>query len=71
MDSISGEPLTYPYDEAAARLGVSLRTLKRLVADGAIRHVRVRGRVLFTERDLEDYLARHARGGAPGAGGAS
>ena len=63
--SISGEPLTYPYDEAAARLGIGVRTLKRLVADGEIRHVRVRGRVLFTERDLEAYLSRQGRGGAP------
>lgn len=65
MEPISGESLTYPYDEAAGRLGISQRTLKRLVAEGVIRHIRIGGRVLFREADLRAYLDGQARGGAP------
>jgi excisionase family DNA binding protein len=44
-------------DEAAARLRVSRRTVQRLIAEGRIRPVRIRRRVLVTPRELEAYLA--------------
>jgi len=56
---------THPYPEAARRLGVSRRHLERLVAAGAIRHVRSGGRVLFRDEDIEAYLDAQARGGSP------
>ncbi len=42
--------------EAAAALGVSLRTLDSLVADGLPR-VKLRGRVMFRPEALRAYLA--------------
>ncbi len=41
---------------AAAFLGVSQRTIRRLVADRAIPHRRMGRLVRFTERDLDDYV---------------
>ena len=42
---------------AAATAGVSLSTLKRLIAAGALRKVRIsEGRVGIFAADLEDYL---------------
>lgn len=48
--------LTYP--EAAARLGVSQKTLRRLVASGGITAVRPSaGSVRFDPADLDAYIA--------------
>jgi excisionase family DNA binding protein len=43
---------------AARYLGVSERTIRRLVASRAISHRRVAGLVRFTNEDIEDYLRR-------------
>jgi excisionase family DNA binding protein len=57
----------YIKPEAAPRIGVSVPTLERLMAAGLITFRRVsRGRVVFTEQDLAEYLERvkvDARGG--------
>jgi excisionase family DNA binding protein len=47
--------------EAAARLGVSLRTLDRIAADGRLSKIQLSpGRVGFRERDLADWIASRA-----------
>lgn len=47
--------------EAAARLGVSLRTLDRIAADGSLPKIQLSpGRVGFRERDLADWIASRA-----------
>lgn len=47
--------------EAAARIGVSPRTLRKLRADGKIRYVRPSPRkVYYTEGDCAEYLARQS-----------
>jgi excisionase family DNA binding protein len=43
--------------EVAGLLNVSIRTLDRLRASGALKGVYVRGRVLFDPADVEAYLA--------------
>jgi excisionase family DNA binding protein len=47
-----------PRLEAAATLGVGLRTLDRLLADGEITCVRIGRRVLFDPEDLHAFIAR-------------
>ena len=44
--------------EAAQRLGVSVRTLYRIVADGHLRIVHVRGCACICESELDDYLRK-------------
>lgn len=44
-------------DEAAAVLRVSVRTLHRLVASGQLRPTKIGRRTLFTEKEVESYLA--------------
>lgn len=64
------QPATMTYQQAAAYIGVSVVTVKRLVADGTLRHVpigRTDGRKLvrFRQADLDAYLDGEARGGSP------
>lgn len=56
---------TLNYDAAAQRLGIGVRTVKKLVADGSLRHIRVGRTVLFRPVDLDAFLEAHARGGIP------
>jgi len=63
-------PLTVDYEGAALILGVSAKTVQRLVADGTLRHIPIgRGaskpKIRFRRRDLEAYLEAQARGGTP------
>ena len=44
---------------AAARLGVSVRTVYRDVADGKLRLVHVRGCSCIEERELQNYIERN------------
>lgn len=56
-------------EQAAAFLGVSPRTLRRLVADKELAVVRIgsgRGRPMFTTRALLDYANRHHTQADPG-----
>ena len=68
------QPVTMTYDEAAQYLGVSPRTVRRLVADGSLRHVPIPGRgegvklVRIRREDLDAYLDAVARGGKPRSG---
>lgn len=61
------QPAVLTYQEAAAYLGVSVNTVKRLVGDGSLRHIPLRGGriVRFRTQDLDGYLESQARGGAP------
>jgi excisionase family DNA binding protein len=52
--------------QAARRLGVSNRTLRGLVTSGEVRYVNVgrgkqRERVMFTDSDLDDFVANRTR----------
>lgn len=46
-------------EQTAERLTVSTRTVGRMYRSGQIPHVRVRGRVLIGEADLEKYIQNH------------
>ena len=54
--------------EAAERLGVSIRTLERLVATGRLRQVRIERLARFRVSDLEAYVDSLAADAAPGHG---
>ena len=43
-------------NEAAGFLSVSTRTLKRLVAEGALGAVKIRGSMRFKMKDLEAFI---------------
>jgi excisionase family DNA binding protein len=61
-------PLTTDYEGAATILGVSVSTVRRLVANGSLRHIPIaagRKLIRFRRRDLEAYLDAQARGGTP------
>ena len=63
------QPAVLTYAQAAQYLGVHHNTLRRLVADGSVRHIPIRGGrqlVRFRPEDLDDYLDNAARGGSPG-----
>lgn len=45
-----------PKYEAALFLGISESTLQRMIGEQSITFYRVRGRVLFAEEDLLEYL---------------
>lgn len=49
----------YTYKQAAEVLRISVRTLQQVVADGEIEYARIRRRILFTEKMLEEYLQRN------------
>jgi excisionase family DNA binding protein len=46
---------------AAARLGVSVRTVYRVIADGGLTLVRVRGCACIAENDLTNYISRNTQ----------
>lgn len=46
------------YANAAEYLGISLRGMKDLAANGEIRKVPIGGRVLFDRSDLDAYIER-------------
>jgi len=45
-------------EEAADFLSVSARTIKRLVIDGSVQAIRIRGSMRFRLQDLEMYIER-------------
>ncbi len=47
--------------EAARRLGLSVVTIDREIAQGNIIHFRSRRRVLFTQAHLDEYIDRNER----------
>lgn len=46
------------YADAATYLGISLRSMKQLAADGLIRKTPIGHRVLFDVRDLDEFIER-------------
>lgn len=46
-------------DQAADRLNVSTRTVGRMYRSAQIPHVRIRGRVLIAEADIDKYIQNH------------
>lgn len=44
-------------EEVAERLRISIKTLRRRIASGAIKAFKEGGRIRIWESDLEDYLA--------------
>jgi|GEM_PF-5446385 len=46
---------------AAARLGVSVRTVYRIIAEGGLRLVHVRGCACVYENDLVNYMERNTQ----------
>ena len=53
------ERRTFSRKTAAIYLGVSLATVDRAIANGEISVSRLRGRVLFQQAHLEEYLNRN------------
>ncbi len=54
----------YDIHSAAPYIGVSEITLRRMIASGQIAHLRVapsRKRILFTQEQLDGYLAQSAQ----------
>lgn len=45
--------------QVADRLNVSIWTVRRLIADGALRAFKIRGQYRIDPRDLDKYLAKH------------
>jgi hypothetical protein len=52
------ERLTMNRKEFAARVGISVRTLDTLLAEGRVSCVRIAARVLFTEAHAEELLKK-------------
>lgn len=52
------EPLLVDYETTQQILGISRTTLFRLLDDGQLRAVAVRGKKLIRVADLRDYVAR-------------
>lgn len=57
--------LAYSASEAAQMLGVSLRTVRNLIARGDLRAVRIGRRVVIPVRFLEDLLDRSTSAFSP------
>lgn len=55
------ERITMNKAEFAARVGVSVSTVNRLLADGQVSCVRLASRVLFTEEHAEELLRKFER----------
>ena len=47
--------------ELAMELGICVRTLDKLMSDGQISFLKVRGRVIFSQDDLNAYVDRSRR----------
>jgi hypothetical protein len=48
--------LTYSVREASKIMGPSESTLRRMIRDGELRHVRFRGRIRIPKSVVEDFL---------------
>ena len=45
--------------EVSQILRVSQRTLHRIIKSGGLRHVKIRGRILFRPQDVDAYIDAH------------
>lgn len=48
----------YTVNELAQVLKVSVRTLRREMDDGALKFIKIRGRIRLREEDVQAYLAQ-------------
>jgi excisionase family DNA binding protein len=48
----------YTLDEVAAMLKVSIKTVRRLIDDGKLKAIKIRGQLRIKQSDLDDYLSR-------------
>ncbi len=55
------EPLVLTVREAAARLRVHESTLRRMISDGELEHVRLRGRVMVAPDQIISFVNRNRR----------
>lgn len=53
----------YSPDEAADLLGISLRTMRTLIKNEEIRHVRIGRLVKIADSDLQEFIDQRKRGG--------
>jgi excisionase family DNA binding protein len=60
-------PLALSIDAAAASLGIARVSMRRRIADGTIRAVRIGGRLVVPLTELERLLAGEPRARAGGA----
>ena len=44
--------------ELAMKIGICVRTLDKLMSDGQISYIKIRGRVIFSQEDLDAYVDR-------------
>jgi len=58
--TLTHAPLTLTQTEAAARLSVSRWTVWRLLRDGDLQSVRIRGKTLISARSIEALVDRNA-----------
>lgn len=59
-ESPDGPDALLPREEAAERLGISIRTLDDMADAGEIQPVRIRGRVLYAPETLDTYIRARA-----------
>jgi len=57
---IPDKPLVFTRKQTAALLSMGLRTLDAALANGTIGCVRIGGKVVFRQCDIDSFLARHA-----------
>ena len=60
---VQSTEMVWTVREAARRLKVSDRTLRKRVRQGVIPHIRLGGKILFPVAALEAWLANQTRGG--------
>lgn len=53
----------YSPEEAANLLGVSLRTMRTIIKNGEIRHVRIGRLVKISDGDLQKFIDNNKHGG--------
>ena len=63
MKASNQTKLLLGYREAAAALGVCVRTVTKMRNKGEIKHVRIGVRVLFPVAELERWIDEHQEGG--------
>lgn len=54
-------PKYHSIARVAVRWQVSERTVRRMIADGEVRAVKIRGQLRISERELQEYEAIHLR----------
>lgn len=64
MDKSSTPPIeAYSVQQVAGMLGVSAKTIYRLVADNSMPHIRLGAAVRITRQQLEDFIGKEANNG--------